>query len=443
MDSKTAIKLPSETVKYSKNHAQYWLGEGRLFQQHGKPEYCCRFSHNGRRGFFDLNTPNRLVASKRAAERYRLVVADGWEEAVRNPELRTQPAVVKVEVLTVGTWIKHVRSVSLVTPLTLRSYEQALRRIAAGAVLGIQHNLGKHDSWREQVDAVPLASLTGNTVAKWVKERMSQAGNQPTVEESATHTINHVLRSAKALFSQKRIIPRIPAEVVEKLPAILPLSDVRLLQEDSSARFTPQIDPESLVVLARDELGNPRQQGESLESFALREQLWVAFLLCFCGGLRRKESDLLTWWQVRLDERERPRIELEVTKYFRPKNRAHSKAIPLDVEFAAILRRYRTECPNETFVLRSARPVNLKTMGKPRCHETWQALMNWLRRKGINEIKPIHGLRKAVGALMARRHGIHAAQRLLRHTTPSITSKYYSDSEARETPGLDALLAFR
>ena len=42
---------------------------------------------------------------------------------------------------------------------------------------------------------------------------------------------------------------------------------------------------------------------------------------------------------------------------------------------------------------------------------------------------------------LARRHGIHAAQRLLRHTTPVITSKYYSDSEARQTPGIGGLLA--
>ena len=41
---------------------------------------------------------------------------------------------------------------------------------------------------------------------------------------------------------------------------------------------------------------------------------------------------------------------------------------------------------------------------------------------------------------MTNKFGIHAAQRLLRHTSPTITSKFYSDREASVLPGVGALL---
>jgi hypothetical protein len=41
---------------------------------------------------------------------------------------------------------------------------------------------------------------------------------------------------------------------------------------------------------------------------------------------------------------------------------------------------------------------------------------------------------------MTNKFGIHAAQRLLRHTSPTITSKFYSDRTATTLPGIGALL---
>lgn len=439
-NAKTAIKLPSEVIRYPKSHAQYWKEEGRLFTQRGSSDYCCRFSHNGRRGFFDLNTPNKVEAQKRAAERYKFVVANGWAAAEKNSEFRTQAPEPKPIVLTVGGWIKEVRAVSRVRPLTLLSYEQALRRVAAESVLGITHSLRQHEKWVNKVDAVELGELTGNVIAKWIKMRLSEANGNPQLEEKATHTVNHILRSAKALFSTRKVLPEVNKQILALLPSPVPLSDVRLLEEDSSARFTPSVDPEELLQLAQKELGAPRSANESEQKFNLREQQWIAFLLSFCGGLRRKESDLLEWPQLQLSHPNGPRIQLEVTRHFKAKNKAHAKSIPLDPEVASILDSYHGKYPEAEFVLQSDRKVIASGIGKARCHLTWRALMKWLHANGIGDRKPVHALRKSIGALMAKKHGIHAAQRLLRHTTPAITSKYYSDNEARETPGIGRLL---
>lgn len=442
MNRKTAIKLPSDsadvTVKHPKSHKKYWLVDGRLFTQHGSRDYCCRFSHKGRRGFFDLDSPNKEPAANQAAKIYRYVVAHGWEAAEK--EFRTITPAPKVEALTVGRYIEKVREVALVAPRSITAYEQALRLLAGEAVGDITHKGSKEAEWRTVVNETALSDITAHSVARWMKSRLDDANGEPTAEEAAKHTINSILRSAKALFS-KNILPRLDEQTKQALPSPRPLSDVRLLPEDSSARFVPDVDPEALLVLARDELAAAQKDSETPEAFALREQTWVAFLLCFCGGLRRKEADLLTWWSVRLDDQERPRIELQTTKYLRLKNAAHAKPIPLEKEVAAILRGYRAKRPTDEFVLYSADAPILSKNSSTRCPATWGALKTWLKAKGIEDDKPVHALRKSVGSLMARRHGIHAAQRLLRHTTPLITSKYYSDAEARETPGIGGLLA--
>jgi len=439
--AKPAIKLPSELIRYPKSHMLYWKEEGRLFCQRGSTDYCCRFSHNGRRGFFDLNTSNKVEAQKRAAERYKYVVAHGWEKAEKNPDFRVQAPEPERVVLTVGGWIKEVRAVSLVRAITLLSYEQALRRIAAEAVLGLSYSIKEHETWLAKVDRVPLEKLTTDVVAKWIKTRLSSAGTDPRAQEKAKHTVNHVLRSAKALFSQKKVLRKVAKLKLDQLPRPTPLSEVVLLEEDSSARFTPSVDPEALLLSAHKELGTPRAGNETEEEYAFREQQWIAFLLSFCGGLRRRESDLLAWQQVHLDHSSGPRIQLDITEHFKAKNKAHAKSIPLDPEVAALLKAYREKSPKAEFVLKSDNGVNTSGIGKPRCNLTWKALRKWLRAKGIEDAKPVHALRKSIGSLMAEKHGIHAAQRLLRHTTPAITSKYYSNSEAVEVPGVGSILA--
>lgn len=440
MNHKTAIRLPSKVVRYSKTDRRYWGQDGRLFTQHGNTDYCCRFSHNGTRGFFDLNTPDKAEAQTRAVERYKYVVLYGWEAALKNPDFRTQaPQIIPTE-LTVGTWTATVRAISHVRPLSLRSYEQALRRLAAEAVLKIGHSPKEHAKWQSAVESVALTSFTGDVLAKWTKRRMDSAHHDILQAEKEKHTINHILRSAKSLFSKKKVLKHIADDLLALLPSPFPLSEFQLLQEDGSPRFKPSIQPESLLQMAHSDLGAPQMEGESDEAFSFREQQWIAFILSFCAALRRREGDLLQWSQVRLDGPEGPHVALEKTKVFKAKNSAHEGIIPLDPEVASILTSYRASAKGETFVLRSDKEVDMTGLQRPRCDRTWKALTKWLKSKGEADAKPVHALRKSIGSLMANKFGIHAAQRLLRHTSPTITSKFYTDRTASVLPGIGSLL---
>jgi hypothetical protein len=54
--------------------------------------------------------------------------------------------------------------------------------------------------------------------------------------------------------------------------------------------------------------------------------------------------------------------------------------------------------------------------------------------------KPLHELRKEIGALVATQHGIYAASRFLRHSDITTTARHYAEHKARISVGLGKLL---
>jgi len=63
-------------------------------------------------------------------------------------------------------------------------------------------------------------------------------------------------------------------------------------------------------------------------------------------------------------------------------------------------------------------------------------LRGWLRKNGVDSIKPIHELRKEVGSIIASEEGIFAASRYLRHSDIRITSAFYADKKNRVVPSI-------
>lgn len=76
-----------------------------------------------------------------------------------------------------------------------------------------------------------------------------------------------------------------------------------------------------------------------------------------------------------------------------------------------------------------------------RCEPHFEDLYVWLRKQGVTARKPLHELRKELGALLASSQGIFAAQSVLRHAQISTTAAYYTDKKRRITAGLGSLLA--
>jgi len=61
----------------------------------------------------------------------------------------------------------------------------------------------------------------------------------------------------------------------------------------------------------------------------------------------------------------------------------------------------------------------------------FERLTIWLRKHGVAARKPLHELRKELGALVTAEHGIYAASRVLRHSNVATTAAHYTDLKTR------------
>lgn len=437
-----SVKSGQEVAKQKRSRGRdldYW--RSRLIRatytrggiRHETPDWCVRIQHAGDRHLFNLGTPNQDAAAKRAKEIAAYVKAHGWRAAEARFKHADEKARVKAEkeAVTVGGYLRSVAEVATAqSPRTLAVYESCLRRVAA-EIIG---KPGKRPS-REKIDATPLALLTATELEKWKAARLKACGGNPIAEDTAKTTMNSVLRSCRALFGKKFVPMLRGAGVV--LPSPLPFSETALFGEDTSGKFSHDVAVADLVKAAATELAAPRGADESEPAFAARRQRYLAFVLVFAAGLRKAEADTLEWSAVDLDE---GTITIRTTEYFRPKTKAAQKPVKLDPETVAILRGYRARARRDRFVLASeALPRPGHRHSFYRCDATWKALAAWLVRQGVTDPKPVHYLRKAITAHVAKRFGIYAAQRHARHTTPQVTARFYSDSDESVAPGVGAL----
>jgi hypothetical protein len=136
--------------------------------------YSVQIQHAGQRRWLGLGTASKKDAAALALKLYLGVRARGWEEVMR--QRRGDPASKKVNV-TVGEYIEAVaKSKSLLSPKTLESYAQALRKIAGDIVA---------ETKREKRDAIKLRTLSSEKIEAWRIEFIRKKATDPLKEKSA------------------------------------------------------------------------------------------------------------------------------------------------------------------------------------------------------------------------------------------------------------------
>ena len=111
---------------FPKTDVRYW--EGKVgFHTSASRTYSVQIQHANRRARINLRTANKAQAALLARKLYLELCANGWEETMRRR--RGEPEFKKVNV-TIGEYIEAAAAKSLVSPKTLTSYAQALRKIA-------------------------------------------------------------------------------------------------------------------------------------------------------------------------------------------------------------------------------------------------------------------------------------------------------------------------
>ncbi len=446
--SQLNLKSGDKMATHAKSDVRYW--RAKLFK-HGHTrdgvrsydsDWSIRIAHGGRREQFNLRTPNAEAAATKAQRIYKVVVGAGWDSALT--EFKPAAAPKPPKLATIGEWVEEVRTTTDLRPATLTNYAQSLRQIASEiSDIGDQpamnedgtpkrdrkrrpillsrfdYKAGGRTAWLAKVDALPLSVLSAVAVQKWKLEYIARAGSAPDARRRAENSAASLIRCARALFSEKA------REFAAKeliLPDPLPFEGVKLPKKGNTT-YQSRIDAGTLITNARAEL-----TGEPFKIFTLG-------LLC---GLRKREIDLLIWNQVDFDKGV---IRIERTEYFQPKSEDSAGEVDLDPETIALLRGWKATATG-TFVIESTRPPRHEaSRTNYRCTPHFDSLYIWLKKQGITARKPLHELRKELGAILASTQGIFAAQSALRHAQISTTASYYTDKKRRITAGLGALLS--
>ncbi len=421
------VSAQSPRLGISRSHVSYWsdrVEKVRAKSGTESPHFSARIVFKNRRVRFPLHTPNRKAAASKAAKIYTHLVEHGWEETLAAfkpeslPSHKPEPSAPD----TVGELIRVAKSYSTAREQSFAAYSRALRKIVAeieGIGDGRKHDTRDHNGnqkWRESVDAVKLAVITPERVQAWKLKRINAPGRDASAKRKAIVTVNSLIRNAKALFA-KRLLPFISKEV--ELPCPLPFDGIGS-ERSPSLRYQSQINPGELMT-------------KSVKLLDTNREAYKCFLLAFVCGLRVSEIDYLLWTAFDFDAHV---LRIRHTQFHQLKSEDSAGDINLDDGFSRLFQEFAKDASSEFVIESQGAPRRAPGSGSYRCQFQLDALKKWLRDNGIRSQKPIHTLRKEVGAILASEKGIYAASRYLRHSDIRITSAFYADQKLKVIPSI-------
>ncbi|MBU6400668.1 MAG: hypothetical protein KGS61_10140 [Verrucomicrobia bacterium] len=419
-------------TKLPKTHQDCWLSRLRkrtYRARDGKtdieiPTWQVRLFHAGREGWFNTDTANQTAAAVRARDAFLFLKANGWDAMLAKfkPDSAAAPRLN----LTVGEYLRAVKDTSYLRLRTFLNYQNCLRTIVSeafgvkGDASRFDYRQGGNQKWLEKIDSIRLERVTPARVGEWQQRRVKAAGHSPVAIAPAKRTANSYVRCARSLFSRE-IRKRLKGV---QLPSPLPFDGVELF-DSGSMKYVSKVDVQTLIAAARSELKEAEPE------------VYKAFLLGLFAGMRRAEIDLAEW---RMVDWRNGVLKLEETEWLHLKTQDSAGEITVDAEVLAELREFMP-ASQSPFIIASERPPrNDSPRAYYRCAPVFGRLNEWLRSKGVKANKPLHEMRKEIGALIATEHGIYAASRFLRHSDITTTARHYADHKARISVGLGKLL---
>jgi len=412
-----------------KNDSRHW--SSRIFRPvndrgEPSPHYSMKVQFRGRRMAFGLGTGNKEAAARRAAGIYTDLLTLGVEATLAKHRAQS-PRKIPSEFTTIGEWIEAAHGVSASNAATFAQYAASLRLIA-GQILSVKKTKkrfgpgkGGAQAYRTAIDAASLEILSVQAVQRWRLAYVAQAKN-PAQEHSRMTSANSTIRQARSLFADKimRFLPD------ARLPSPRPFADVEFFPKQS-ARYFSRIDPKALLRAAQSELAESDPPA------------FLAMLLALAAGLRRGEIDSLAWHQI---DFERALIRVESTEAASLKTADSRGEVPVDDGVISILQGFRAKATGQ-FVIEAegGGEYGPRVWGRHyRADAVFTRLNIWLRKHGVAARKPIHELRKELGALVTAEHGIYAASRVLRHSNVATTAAHYTDLKTRPTVAVGSWL---
>jgi integrase len=398
-----------------KNDSRYW--RSRIFRPinargETSPHYSMRLQMHGDRWAFSLGTGNAEAAARKAANVYFDFLTLGVQGALA----KYRPQKAADSITAVGEWIEAARSVATVNPATFALYAAALRKIV-GDIIRVKRNRkrfgpkrGGAREYRSAIDSAPLALLSPAAIQKWRMEYVKRA-KTPVEQRSRMTSCNSTLRQARSLFGRK-IAKFVP------LPEPPPFQHVEFFPKQS-AKYFSRIDAKALLMKAQRELAENDSPA------------FLVVLIALAAGLRKGELDTLSWHQI---DFERGLIRVEHTDTANLKSADSRGEVPLDASVVELLRGFRARATGAFVIEGGDNLSGHRLWGRHyRVQGVFDRVTAWLRKHGVTAKKPLHELRKELGALITAQHGIYAASRVLRHADLATTAAHYTDLKTRPT----------
>lgn len=233
------------------------------------------------------------------------------------------------------------------------------------------------------------------------------------------NTIASAIRQARSLFSADLLRSR------HYRALVLPVLDGFLDYRVESTSVAPFVRPPAevweriLADLPTLKAAHPAQ--------------WIAFVLAVNCGLRRSSAAAARWaWFKELPTGD---AEMEVrrakgNRYFVRLSAAawaELKAARTSVEYVIP----STLPPAPEGAVRT--PAEISRLTEAANHEVIDAVVVWLRERGIDAYRPFHVLRKIFGDAVVRTHGLTEAQNALGHSKADLTHAIYSEHRSTKS----------
>ncbi len=430
VDDKPKKPAKRERVRSGMSTVGYW--KGKLFRNSYRakdgstielPEFYVRLRHDGITRRVRLTNSDRELAADEALELFHRLGSEGWAAVTaRQARLPASPTIDEFcETYRTATvsMEKAPRKISIAT------YARSLRQLCGLA--GVKR----------------IRELNREAIERGRDAYRAQARAAKRIDSAIQNSVAKVIRNAAACFSVEALaVMRRSGLALEN-----PFLGIKRTQEIQPTSSLPQAVLDRIWADAaklRD--GDPCAADPMVEKFAKQYRkkhghkvrwkpvdfrkphpdAYAALMLALGAGLRANEIDKARWSWIKFGPNGECVLDVGEESDFRPKGGTRRMIrIPTTLHDAIVQARTDLDSP---YVI-GGEPSGKERVEGYRRPDTFRAVNSWIRAR-VGGRNTLHRLRKQFGSEVATAFGLFNAQKLLGHSSPTTTARYYAAQTA-------------
>lgn len=443
VDDKTENKAERRMrVRSGEGTVAYW--RSRLFRNSYRdregttvliPEYYVRMRRDGVTKRVRLHTSDKERAAEEALRLSERLSREGWN-AVTAIQARL-PASPTIDEFCAAYEDATASMERAPRPISVRTYVACFKQLCGLAGVSRLRELNR--------DAIEGARMAYRRQAR--AEKRAESAIQNSFAKILRNAAACFSKDARAVLARNGLALENPFDGVKRSQDIQPVSPLphtvieRVWKEAPLLRDgDPEAKDPAKSAFSREHRKKHGRfpQWRHIDFRQPHPDAYAALLLALGAGLRAREIDRARWSWLKFDAKGDCFIEVRAEEDFVPKGGSlRLIKIPRELHDAIAATRHDMASP---YVIggdtvpendRNGDLLRKAATGESyRRPETFRVVNLWLRQRGVEEGKvrghPLHRLRKQFGSELATEFGLFAAQKLLGHSSPTVTARYYA-----------------